>query len=113
LPVFSLAIGTFGYAKPIANIANDLRAIGIFGNGKTNCQYCQWSDRPTARPPDRPINRATRHAPPGMDRYADQISQSFCLLDRFCFWLFAGEAPPRADGLAGRSRWAHKKFFYF
>jgi len=107
LPVFSLAIGNLGYSKPIANIANDLRAIGNLGNGKTNCQYCQWS---TSR---RPINRATRHAPPGMDRYANQISQSFCLLDRFCFWLFAGEAPPRADGLAGRSRWVHKKFFLF
>jgi hypothetical protein len=38
-----------------------------------------------------------------MDRYADQISQSFCLLDRFCFWLFAGEAPPqgRRPGRSG------------
>jgi len=64
------------------------------------------------QPPDRPP-AALRTASPGMDRYADQISQSFCLLDRFCFWLFAGEAPPRANGLAGRSRWVHKKFFLF
>jgi hypothetical protein len=41
LPVFSPVIGIFGYSKPIAKIANDLRAIGIFGNGKTNCQSCQ------------------------------------------------------------------------
>jgi len=29
LPVFSLAIGTFGYGKQIANIANELTALAL------------------------------------------------------------------------------------
>jgi hypothetical protein len=57
LPVFSPVIGIFGYSKPIAKIANEQRSIGNLGNGKTNCQDCQWSDRPTA----------LRIASPGMD----------------------------------------------
>jgi len=73
LPVFSPFIGTFGYANQIANIANDQMAIGTFGYGK---QMANIANGPTDRP-------RTRHAPPGMVRYADQIGQSFCLLDRF------------------------------
>jgi hypothetical protein len=80
-------------------------------------------DRSTARPLDRstarPLDRSTArpldpigHAP-GMDRYADQIGQSFCLLDRFLQLAFCWRSPPRADGLAGQGRWVHKKFFYF
>jgi hypothetical protein len=61
LPVFSLAIGTFGYAKPIANIANQLTALAILAMAKP---IANIANGPTARPP---INRATRHASPGMD----------------------------------------------
>ncbi len=58
--------------KQIANIANGLSAV--------------WSAHP-----DRP---RTRHALPGMDRYADQIGQSFCLLDRFLQLAFCWRSPP-------------------
>jgi hypothetical protein len=54
LPVFSPIIGIFGYAKQIANIANDLRVIGNLGNQK---QIANLANGPTARPPDRPTAR--------------------------------------------------------
>ena len=103
LPVFSPIFGQswqWSNGLPRLPMSKGLLAILAMVNGLPILPMVRPTD---ARPP----------APPGMDCYADQISQSFCLLDRFCFQLFAGEAPPRADGLAGRSRWVHKKFFYF
>ena len=92
----SATIGTFGYSKPIAKIAKHQRSIGNLGNVKTNCQYCQncqWSDRSATH---------QAHAP-GMDRYADQIGQSFCLLDRFLQLVFCWRSPPqgRRPGRSG------------
>jgi hypothetical protein len=90
-------IGTFGYAKQIAKIAKT-------ANGPT----ARPLDRSTARPLDRstarPLDRSTARRPtrsathqahaPGMDRYADQIGQSFCLLDRFLQLAFCWRSPP-------------------
>jgi hypothetical protein len=117
LPVFSPIIGTFGYAKQIANIAKHQRAIGNLGNQKqiaktANGPTARPLDRSTARPPDRDRPR-TRHAHQAW--IVMPIRSVIVLLARslFAFGFLLAKPPPRADGLAGQGRWAHKKFFYF
>jgi len=55
LPVFSLAIGTFGYSKPIANIANQLTALAILAIAKPIANIANGPHR------TRHQARATRH----------------------------------------------------
>jgi len=58
LPVFSPIIGIFGYAKPIAKIANQLTALAILAIAKPIANIAN------GRPPDRPTARRST-APPG------------------------------------------------
>jgi hypothetical protein len=110
LPVFSPIIGTFGYAKQIAKIANQSAAIGNLGNGKTNCQSCpncQWSD-PTTPIDHAPSTRCQAHTVMPIRSVIVLFARSL-----FAVGFLLAKPPPRADGLAGQGRWVHKKFFYF
>jgi hypothetical protein len=81
LPVFSLAIGTFGYAKPIANIANQLTALAILAMAK-----------PIANIANQPRHQA-RVARHGLSW---QLDQSIVLFARsFLLLAFCWRSPPQ------------------
>jgi hypothetical protein len=103
LTVFSPILGIFGYSKPIANIANDLRAIGIFGYSKPIANLANVTSSP------RHQARVARH---GSLCRSDQsivlFARSFLLL-AFC-WRSPPPGPTAWPVGAGGST---RNFFIF
>jgi len=90
LPVFSPIIGTFGYAKPIANIANQLTALAILAMAKPIANIANLANGPTARPPDRAAHRVAKHGS------LCRSDQSIVLFARsFLLLAFCWRSPPQ------------------
>jgi hypothetical protein len=118
LPVFSPIIGTFGYGKQIANIANALRVIGTFGYGKqiaNIAKTAKTANGPTARPPDRPT--PIDHAP-GTRCQAWIVMPIRSVIVLFARSLFAvgfllAKPPPGPTAWPVRAGGSTRNFFIF